>query len=215
MSSTPFCCPARSRVTDRLPRQIGEGGLRLLLLLTFVSALPAFGHAQAPVQTVPAVDLPRYLGDWFEVARLPNRFQTECVAHVRATYVQRTDGRLDVINRCDTANGDTIQAQGLAIVADAKTFAKLKVRFAPAFLSFLPMVWGDYWILGLARDYSWAVIGSPDRKYLWILSRTPVLPAPSYGEAVTVAGKNGFAVNQLIRTRHDLPGPRRRPARTE
>lgn len=215
MSSTPFCCPARSRVTGRLPRQIGEGGLRLLLLLTFVSALPAFGHAQAPVQTVPAVDLPRYLGDWFEVARLPNRFQTECVAHVRATYVQRTDGRLDVINRCDTANGDTIQAQGLAIVADAKTFAKLKVRFAPAFLSFLPMVWGDYWILGLARDYSWAVVGSPDRKYLWILSRTPVLPAPSYGEAVTVAGKNGFAVNQLIRTRHDLPGPRRRPAPTE
>ena len=177
--------------------------------------LPAFGHAQAPVQTVAAVDLPRYLGDWFEVARLPNRFQTECVAHVRATYVQRTDGRLDVINRCDTANGDTIQAQGLAIVADAKTFAKLKVRFAPAFLSFLPMVWGDYWILGLARDYSWAVVGSPDRKYLWILSRTPVLAAPSYGEAVTVAGKNGFAVNQLIRTRHDLPGPRRRPARTE
>lgn len=202
-------------MTGRLPRQIGEGGLRLLLLLTFVSMLPAFGHAQAPVQTVAAVDLPRYLGDWFEVARLPNRFQTECVAHVRATYVQRTDGRLDVINRCDTANGDTIQAQGLAIVADAKTFAKLKVRFAPAFLSFLPMVWGDYWILGLARDYSWAVVGSPDRKYLWILSRTPVLPAPSYGEAVTVAGKNGFAVNQLIRTRHDRPAPRRRPAPTE
>jgi apolipoprotein D and lipocalin family protein len=171
-----------------------------------VTALSAFD--QAPVRTVPMVDLNRYLGDWFEVARLPNRFQTDCVARVRATYVRRADGRLDVINRCDSKNGDVIEAQGVAAVVDTKSFAKLKVRFAPAFLSFLPMVWGDYWIVGLARDYSWAVVGSPDRKYLWILARTPLLAAQSYDQAVTIAKDNGFAVDQLVRTRHDLPGPR-------
>ena len=112
----------------------------------------------APVRTVPFVDLDRYAGDWFEIARFPNRFQRQCVGDVRASYARRADGRIDVVNRCRTDDGRT-EARGIARVVDERTFARLKVRFAPAWLSLLPFVWGDYWIIGLAEDYSWAVVG--------------------------------------------------------
>jgi apolipoprotein D and lipocalin family protein len=155
-----------------------------------------------PVNTVAAVDLDRYAGRWFEVARYPNRFQRRCVSDVQATYARRSDGRIDVVNRCRIADGSAIDAQGLARVVDDRTFAKLKVRFAPAALSWLPMVWGDYWILGLADDYSWAVVGSPDREYLWILARTSELDSTSQAMAHTVARDNGFATERLAATLH-------------
>lgn len=154
----------------------------------------------SPVRTVEAVDLERYLGDWFEIARFPNRFQRDCAGDVRASYALREDGRIDVTNRCRTEDGEMTEAQGVARVVDAETFAKLEVRFAPRFLSFLPFVWGDYWILGLADDYSWATVGSPDRKYLWILARTPALDAESYDAAVEAARSNGFDVDALVET---------------
>jgi apolipoprotein D and lipocalin family protein len=152
----------------------------------------------APVRTVPAVDLDRYAGDWFEIARYPNRFQRECVAGVRASYVRRADGYIDVVNRCARADGSIIEAAGLARVADGQTRAKLKVRFAPAMLSFLPFVWGDYWIIGLDDDYRWAVVGSPDRKYLWILARTSRLEPAAYERALAAARANGFETARLI-----------------
>jgi apolipoprotein D and lipocalin family protein len=152
------------------------------------------------VRPVSAVDLDRYLGDWHEVARFPNRFQTKCAGDVRAFYARRPDGRLDVINRCRTADGGAIEARGVARVVDTRTSAKLKVRFAPAALSFLPFVWGDYWILGLAGDYSWAVVGSPDRAYLWILARAPVMDPPRFASAVAAARANGFDVERLVKT---------------
>jgi apolipoprotein D and lipocalin family protein len=107
-----------------------------------------------------------------------------------------------VINRCRTAPGDITEAKGVARVVDTRTFAKLKVRFAPAALSFLPFVWGDYWIVGLADDYSWAVVGSPDRSYLWILARTPVLTAELHASALAAARTNGFDVERLVKTSH-------------
>ena len=155
-----------------------------------------------PVRTVDAVDLNRYAGEWFEVARFPNRFQSRCVSDVRASYTQRPDGRLDVINRCRTGGGSITEAQGVARVTDDRTFAKLKVRFAPAVLSFLPFVWGDYWILGLASDYSWATVGSPDRTYLWILARTPTPDAGRFASALAAARANGFDVERLTKTIH-------------
>ena len=157
----------------------------------------AAAQTSAPPRTVPFVDLDRYAGEWFEIARLPNRFQDRCVGDVRASYVRRADGRIDVVNRCRTADGQ-IDARGIARVVDERTFARLKVRFAPAWLSLLPFVWGDYWILGLADDYSWAVVGSPDRKYLWILGRTPQLDEASAAAARRVASTNGFDVERLI-----------------
>jgi apolipoprotein D and lipocalin family protein len=161
-----------------------------------------------PVRAVDAVDLQRYLGDWFEIARFPNRFQQSCAGDVRATYATRPDGRIDVVNRCRAADGHVIEAQGVARVVDVRTSAKLKVRFAPAVLSFLPFVWGDYWIVGLADDYSWAVVGSPDRAYLWILARTPALEAASIEAARAAARANGFDCDRLVTTWHTSGGGR-------
>lgn len=162
---------------------------------------PAAAPAQtpSPVRTVPSVDLARYAGDWFEIARFPNWFQRQCVGDVRASYTRRPDGRLDVVNRCRSADGDT-EARGIARIVDERSFAKLKVRFAPAWLSFLPVVWGDYWIIGLAPDYSWAVVGDPGRNYLWILARSPHLDDRSVAAARLAARQNGYDVERLVPT---------------
>lgn len=152
-----------------------------------------------PVQTVARVDLSRYVGEWFEIARFPNRFQRQCLGDVRAVYAMRPDGRIDVVNRCRTKDGVT-ESRGVARVVDARSGAKLKVRFAPAILSFLPAVWGDYWVVGLAPDYSWATVGSPDRKYLWILGRTSSIGTEGYEAALKAARSNGFDVARLVRT---------------
>ena len=168
--------------------------------VTLMLMISAQGPSEAPVQTVPAVDLTRYVGDWFEVARFPNRFQRQCAGEVTANYTRRADGRITVVNRCRTGDGTRTEAQGIARVVEPRTSAKLKVRFAPAVLSFLPFVWGDYWILGIADDYSWAVVGSPERKYLWILARTPTLGAEPFSSAVAAARANGVAVDGLVKT---------------
>ena len=154
----------------------------------------------APVQVVRHVDLDKYVGEWIEIARFPNWFQKQCAADVRATYARRPDGRIDVINRCRTSAGRTTEARGVARVEDSRTSAKLKVRFAPAALSWLPFVWGDYWIIGLADDYSWATVGSPGRDYLWILARRAPLDDERYAAAVAAARANGFDVERLVRT---------------
>jgi apolipoprotein D and lipocalin family protein len=185
----------RHRRTTRVARL---GLLALALSLKTVSA------ADPPVRTVPRVDVDRYLGDWYEVARFPNRFQRRCLGDVRASYARRTDGRLDVVNRCRGDEG-TVEAHGVARIVDMTTNARLKVRFAPAFLSFLPQVWGDYWVIGLADDYSWAVVGSPDRDYLWLLARAPTLDAASYEKALDSARSNGFALDRLARTINGPP----------
>ena len=177
--------------------------MRGLLVVLMVAA----SLQSEPVRTVDAVDLDRYLGDWFEIARFPNRFQRACTGDVRATYARRSDGRIDVVNRCRAADGHVIEAQGVARVVDART-TKLKVRFAPAVLSFLPFVWGDYWIVGLADDYSWAVVGSPDRAYLWILARTATLETAPLDAARAVARANGFDTDRLVMAHHTSTGAR-------
>ena len=159
-------------------------------------------RSQPPVRTVPMVDLDRYDGDWFEIARYPNRFQAKCAGDVRATYVRHPEGRIDVINRCRETEGGMTDARGVARVVDKKTSSKLQVRFAPSLLSWLPAVWGDYWILGLGEDYSWAVVGSPDRKYLWILARAMRLDDATYARAVEIARTNGFDPGRLVMTQH-------------
>jgi apolipoprotein D and lipocalin family protein len=159
----------------------------------------ARAETRAPVRTVRSVDLERYAGQWFEIARFPNRFQRQCAGDVRASYARRPDGRIDVVNRCRTADGET-EARGVARIVDEQTFAKLKVRFAPAWLSWLPAVWGDYWIIGLAPDYSWAVVGSPNHDYLWILARAPHLDDQSVAAARAVARDNGFDVERIVPT---------------
>lgn len=159
--------------------------------------------AQEPpgaVVAVPSLDLDRYAGLWHEVARLPNRFQRRCVGDVTATYVLQDNG-IQVVNACRVADGTTIRAEGRAKLADHNGPAsRLKVRFAPAVLSFLPMVWANYWVLDLTDDYSAALVGTPDRKYLWILSRRPALDSATYDRMVATATRMGFDVAKLQRS---------------
>jgi apolipoprotein D and lipocalin family protein len=147
------------------------------------------------------VDLKRYAGDWYEIARLPNRFQKDCVANVSARYTIRTDGDLDVLNQCDQADGKRERAAGRGRVADPASNAKLEVRFAPDWLGWLPFVWADYWIVELADDYSYAAVGEPSREYLWILSRTPNLPDAVYETLLNRLTAQGFDTARLVKTR--------------
>jgi lipocalin/uncharacterized protein YbjT (DUF2867 family)/ligand-binding SRPBCC domain-containing protein len=189
----------RAATVRARPRVALRWAAAVALVAATMPPLPVT-RAQAPaVRTVPFVDLNRYAGDWFEIARFPNRFQRDCVGDVRASYARRPDGRVDVVNRCRTAEGET-EARGVARIVDDRTFARLKVRFAPAWLSFLPLVWGDYWVIGLAPDYSWAVVGDPSRDYLWILGRTPQLADQPTTAARAAARDNGFDVERLVLT---------------
>ena len=160
--------------------------------------------ASSPVRSIPSVDLTRYAGRWYEIARYPNRFQRQCVGDVTAEYTQERD-RIRVVNRCRKADGTMDSAEGVAKQTPGKPDSQLKVRFAPAVLSFIPAVWGDYWIIGLAPDYSYAVVGEPSRNYLWILSRTPRLESSAYSEALETAKANGFDPNRLERTKQQQP----------
>lgn len=176
------------------------------------STQPARAGSYDNVRTVARVDLDRYAGAWFEIARFPNRFQEKCAGDVQARYARRPDGRIDVVNVCRLADGSIDEARGVARVVDERTSAKLKVRFAPAFLSFLPMVWGDYWVIGLADDYSWAVVGSPDRDYLWILARRTELTKGELADATDAARANGFDVDRLRMTPQTPPSREARNA---
>jgi apolipoprotein D and lipocalin family protein len=158
-----------------------------------IDSVPADADTSASMKTVARVDLDRYAGRWYEIARLPNRFQKGCTGNVTAEYGVREDGRIDVVNRCSGNNR----------VVDETTRAKLEVRFAPAFLSFLSMVWGDYWIIDLAPDYSYAVVGEPARRYLWVLARESTLEEATYQGILERIEAQGYDPDNLVRTNQD------------
>ncbi len=159
------------------------------------------GGERETLRTVPTVDLKRYTGQWYEIARLPNRFEKNCAGEVTANYSLRGDGRINVVNRCRKQNGKTQEAEGVARVVNKNTNAQLEVRFAPSFLSFLPFVWGDYYIVDLAPDYSYAVVGDPSRKNFWILSRTPQMDDAAHKEIIERAAAQGFDTGRVVQTR--------------
>ena len=155
------------------------------------------------MRVVPSVDLVRYCGTWFEIARMPNKFQNDCVSDVSATYSLLPDGQVSVVNRCLKSNGEFTEVEGRARRArDSGPNTKLEVRFAPAFLSFLPFVWGDYWIIDLAEDYSYAVVGEPDRTYLWVLSRSKQMDESLLSEVLARVRNQGYDTTSLLRTKH-------------
>jgi apolipoprotein D and lipocalin family protein len=172
--------------------------MRLGLVLWAALAFSAAVQAQvAPLQTVPALDVPRYMGTWHEIAKYPNWFQKKCVGSTQATYSLQGDGRVQVLNRCKTDKGEWSEALGAARQIGGSISAQLKVRFAPEWLSFIPMVWGDYWIIDLDSDYQWVVVSEPQREYLWILSRTPQMPAATYQTLLGKLDKLGFDLKRL------------------
>ena len=153
-----------------------------------------------PVSTIATLDVPRYMGTWYEIAKFPNRFQAKCVANTRARYLAQTDGSVQVLNSCITADGSTIDALGLAKQIGTATSPKLQVRFAPVWLSWLPMVWGDYWVIDLDADYQLAAVSDSKREYLWVLSRTPQVNDKAYGALMERLKAQHFEVEKLERT---------------
>jgi len=147
-----------------------------------------------PLQVVPYVDLSRYTGTWYEIARYPHKFQVGCVGS-RATYTLRDDGKISVLNECyeESDRSKLRAAKGKAWVVDTSTNAKLKVSF------FWPFS-GDYWIIDLGKDYEYAVIGHPARKYLWILSRTAEMDARVYEGILTRLREQHYDISKLIVT---------------
>jgi apolipoprotein D and lipocalin family protein len=168
------------------------------------SALPNGASGFAPrsssqPQTVDKVDLDRYLGRWYEIARLPNRFQDLCKSNVVATYSKAANGAIKVENRCVNEAGEMKEAIGEARSVEVNN-SKLEVRFAPSWLAWLPLVWGDYWVLHLEPDYSLALVGSPDRQFLWVLSRSPSMDSTKLATLLGKAREQGFATEKVVNT---------------
>ena len=177
---------------------------RLALAFTLTTALAACAtpgsQAGAPLATVPKVDLDRYAGRWHEVARTPNWFQRNCAADVTAEYARRPDGTVAVVNSCRRADGSLDRAEGTARVVDPATNAKLEVAFAPEALRWIPAVWGNYWVIELAPDYRYAIVGEPSRTYLWVLSRTPTLDEASWQAIDARIAAAGYDRAKVTRT---------------
>ena len=149
------------------------------------------------VKTIASLDVPRYLGTWYEIAKFPNWFQRKCASNTKAVYSVKPDGNLRVLNSCKQADGEVSEAEGAAKQIGAKDSPKLEVRFAPAWLSFLPMVWGNYWVIDLDSQYQLAAVSDPRREYLWILSRTPQLDPKAYEELLGRLQAQQFDVRKL------------------
>lgn len=174
-----------------------------LWLMPILAVIAACATSRTDLPTQEGVDLNAYAGTWYEQARLPNRFQSDCVGDVQADYAVRSDNRIDVTNQCLTQDGTTkvAQAEGrLARSADPRDPAQLEVRFAPDWTAWLPMVWGDYWIMRLEGDYQYSLVGTPDRKYLWVLARDKNADAATVQGLLDYAATQGFETDQVIMT---------------
>ncbi len=162
------------------------------IIVTAIMVVMVPDSHKSELEVVSSVDLSRYVGRWFEIARLPNRFEKKCADSVTATYALRPDGKIEVVNRCRKSSGKYTTAKGKAEIVDKKTNAKLKVTF------FWPF-YGDYWILDLGSNYEYAVVGDPSREYLWILSRTPRIEEALYQQLLGKMAARGFKTERMIR----------------
>lgn len=173
------------------------------LLSCFLSLAPlADASERLPLTTIDTLDVPRYLGRWYEIAKYPNWFQKKCVGDTSAEYRLEGEGRVRVINRCRRENGEMDEAVGLARQVGGPSSPRLEVRFAPAWLSFIPAVWGDYWVIDLDAGYRLVAVSEPRRDYLWILSRTPQVPPADLQALLQRLQQAGFDTGRLEFTVH-------------
>jgi apolipoprotein D and lipocalin family protein len=172
----------------------------IFMSLLFTSCKTMDQNTMKPLKTVNFVDINRYIGEWYEIARYEHRFQKGCVGS-KATYSLRDDGKITVVNECfeKSFSGNIRSAKGKAWVVDKQSNAKLKVSF------FWPFS-GDYWIIDLGENYEYAVIGHPDRKYLWILSRTPEMNENVYNEILVRLEKQDYDTTKLFTSPQQVKG---------
>jgi apolipoprotein D and lipocalin family protein len=158
---------------------------------------PSNEPSPAPLEAIASLDVARYMGTWYEVAKYPNWFQKRCIANTSATYAVQPNGMLQVLNRCQKEDGSITDALGEAKQVGDTNSPKLKVRFAPAWLSFLPFVWGNYWVIDLDPQYQLAAVSEPSRKYLWILSRTQTVEPKAYDALLQRLKEKGFNLDAI------------------
>ncbi|MBT6120292.1 lipocalin family protein [bacterium] len=175
--------------------------LKLITSVVFFSILSGATVTASEPEVIEFLDLQRYQGKWFEIARFSNPFQNKCKKNVTATYTILENGSIEVVNTCTCESGQDEDVKGLIKIIDTQTNAKLGVSFFDVF-GWRP-VWGDYWVLGLDQDYTVAVIGDPNRKYGWLLSRTKKLSPTQVKIALRIFDKNGYDSKSLIYTIHD------------
>jgi len=166
--------------------------MKNLLLILISSMIFNSAHTQKIPSVVPTVDLNRYKGSWYEIARLPNWFERKLTC-TSATYILRDDGKITVINKGNLlADPKKVSsANGVAWIPDKNSPAKLKVQF------FWPFS-GDYWIMDLDKDYRYVLVGEPSHKYLWILAREKKLDEETYNMLLRKAVENGYDVKPII-----------------
>lgn len=171
--------------------------IALALSVTFSHAADVATPSPPVLTPISSLDVARYMGNWYELAKFPNRFQKQCVSDTRAQYNAQPDGTVQVINRCRQANGEMTQAVGAARQIGEKNSPKLQVRFAPAWLSFIPAVWGDYWVIDIDPAYQLVAVSEPKREYLWILSRVSKADPAAYEALLGRLTRMGFDLNRL------------------
>ena len=172
-------------------------GVLLSVLCLFFIAQKSI--AQGEPETVVGFSLARYMGTWHQIAFIPNRFQDFCVSEPSAVYSLLTDARMSIINSCRDRDGVLRRAKGQGRLNKKYSDpARLEVRFAPAWLGFLAAVWGDYWVLEIDPDYSVVLVGSPDRKYLWVLARDKSISNELYNNLLRIAQKKGFNPELMV-----------------
>lgn len=183
-------------------KQKTKSWLKKLTLLSVILGAGgwATAHAQKPMPTIAQVDLGKYLGVWYEIARKPMYFQNQCAKNVQAVYTLNVNGNVSVENSCVNQDGHIEQAQGEAYVVNAPHNSKLRVSFLPESLRWLPVGRGDYWILKLDANYQTVLVGEPKRKYMWVLSREPHLSDEVLQEYLKYAQSLGYRTNDLIYT---------------
>lgn len=167
--------------------------MKFLLMLIVLSSL-IIAQKNPPI-TVKYVDLKKYVGLWYEVAKIPNSFQDQCIKNTTAKYTLTEDGEIKVTNSCIDEDGEVDEANGVVRVIDKKSNAKLEVSFV-SFLGWRPF-WGDYWIIGLDENYQWAIVGTPNRKYGWVLSRTPKLDEATMNKIFQILKDQGYNLKQF------------------
>ncbi len=167
------------------------------LVATFASSAAVAQTDKSPLQPIASLDVARYMGTWYEIAKYPNSFQNKCARNTRADYQSKPDGTVQVRNRCVMADGQTTEALGAARQVGPADSPKLQVRFAPAWLSFLPWVWGDYWVIDLDPQYQLVAVSEPKREYLWVLSRTPTVEPAAYQALLVRLAPRGFDMTRL------------------
>lgn len=180
---------------------LGLWGMALALTLQLAGpAAASTPTPPGPPVPIERLDLPRYMGTWHELARYPNRFQDQCTGPSTARYSQQTDGTVQVVNQCPQANGRLDEAVGQARQLGGASSARLQVRFAPAWLAWLPWVWGDYWVIDLDSDYTLAAVSDAKREYLWVLARTPQIDEARYQALMARLRAQGFVPERLQRS---------------